>query len=142
MIISKETKCRLGIRIAELAKYDSKMKFTSLGHLLNEQSLIQCHYQLPNKKASGVMGTTKVQVAESPKENIKDLVSRLKSKSYRPVPVRRMYIPKLNSDKKRPLVIPEHEDKIVQKGITKVYENDFLNCSFGFLPYKNVMMRW
>ncbi|WP_251648054.1 hypothetical protein [Niallia sp. MER 6] len=88
------------------------------------------------------MGTTKVQVAESPKENIKDLVSRLKSKSYRPVPVRRMYIPKLNSDKKRPLVIPEHEDKIVQKGITKVYENDFLNCSFGFLPYKNVMMRW
>ncbi len=110
VIISKETKCRLGIRIAELAKYDSKMKFTSLGHLLNEQSLIQCHYQLPNKKASGVKGTTKVQVAESPKENIKDLVSRLKNKSYRPVPVRRMYIPKLNSDKKRPLVIPEHED--------------------------------
>ncbi|MFP7474199.1 group II intron reverse transcriptase/maturase [Niallia taxi] len=129
------------LRIAELAKYDSKMKFTSLAHLLNEQSLTQCHYQLPNKKASGVKGTTKEQYAESLKENIKDLVSRLKSKSYRPVPVRRMYISKLNSDKKRPLGIPEHEDKIVQKGIAKVlnaiYENDFLNCSFGFRPNRN-----
>ena len=51
------------LRIAELAKYDSKMKFTSLAHLLNEQSLTQCHYQLPNKKASGVKGTTKEQYA-------------------------------------------------------------------------------
>nr|WP_255368077.1 reverse transcriptase domain-containing protein [Psychrobacillus sp. OK032] len=52
-----------------------------------------------------------------------------------------MYIPKLNSNKKRPLGIPEHEDKIVQKGITKIlnaiYENDFLDCSFGFRPNRN-----
>ena len=37
--------------------------------------------------------------------------------------------------------IPEHEDKIVQKGITKIlnaiYENDFLDCSFGFRPNRN-----
>src|SRR4051812_2696952 len=107
------------LRIAELAKSDPKMKFTSLAHLLNEQSLVQCHHELPNKKATGVNGTTKEQYSENLKENIEDLVSRLKSKSYRPVPVRRMYIPKLNSNKKRPLGIPEHEDKIVQKGITK-----------------------
>nr|WP_272495800.1 reverse transcriptase domain-containing protein [Bacillus pinisoli] len=52
-----------------------------------------------------------------------------------------MYIPKLNSDKKRPLGIPEHEDKIVQRGITKIlntiYEIDFLDCSFGFRPNRN-----
>ncbi|WP_269431787.1 reverse transcriptase domain-containing protein [Bacillus sp. FJAT-27916] len=129
------------LRIAELAKSDPKMKFTSLAHLLNVQSLIQCHHELPSNKATGMNGTTKEQYAESLEENIMDLTSRLKSKSYRPVPVRRMYIPKLNSNKRRPLGIPEHEDKIVQKGIAKVlnaiYENDFLDCSFGFRPNRN-----
>ncbi|WP_338452482.1 hypothetical protein R4Z09_11705 [Niallia oryzisoli] len=78
------------LRIAEFAKSDPKMKFTSLAHLLNEQSLIQCHHELPNKKATGVNGTTKEQYSENLKENIEDLVNRLKSKSYRPVPVRRI----------------------------------------------------
>ncbi|AGK54475.1 group II intron reverse transcriptase/maturase [Bacillus sp. 1NLA3E] len=126
------------LRIAELTKSNPKMKFTSLAHLLNKQALAQCHYELPNRKATGINGTTKEQYGENLEENIEELVSRLKSKSYRPVPVRRMYIPKLNSNKKRPLGIPEHEDKIVQKGITKIlntiYENDFLDCSFGFRP--------
>lgn len=129
------------LRIAELAKSQPKLKFTSLVHLLNEESLIQCHNQLPNKKAAGVLGTTKEQYGENLRENIKDLVIRLKSKSYRPIPVRRMYIPKPGTDKKRPLGIPEHEDKIVQKGITKIlnaiYEKDFLDCSFGFRPNRS-----
>jgi group II intron reverse transcriptase/maturase len=129
------------LRIAELAKSDPKMKFTSLVHLLNKQTLTQCHHELPNRKATGINGTTKEQYGENLEENIEELVSRLKSKSYRPVPVRRMYIPKLNSNKKRPLGIPEHEDKIVQKGITKIlntiYENDFLDCSFGFRPNRS-----
>ncbi|MFC0274727.1 reverse transcriptase domain-containing protein [Metabacillus herbersteinensis] len=129
------------LRIVEIAKSEPKMKFTSLTHLLNEESLVQCHRELPNKKATGVKGTTKEQYGENLEENIVDLVSRLKSKSYRPVPVRRMYIPKLNSNKKRPLGIPEHEDKIVQKGITKILntinENDFLDCSFGFRPNRS-----
>lgn len=129
------------LRIAELAKSEPRMKFTSLAHLLDKQSLVQCHHKLPNKKATGINGTTKEQYSETLEENIEDLVSRLKSKSYHPVPVRRMYIPKLNSNKKRPLGIPEHEDKIVQKGVTKIlnaiYENDFLDCSFGFRPNRN-----
>ncbi|WP_010652031.1 group II intron reverse transcriptase/maturase [Oceanobacillus massiliensis] len=129
------------LRIAELAKSDPKMKFTSLAHLLNKQALAQCHHELPNRKATGINGTTKEQYGENLEENIEELVCRLKSKSYRPVPVRRMYIPKLNSNKKRPLGITEHEDKIVQKGITKIlntiYENDFLDCSFGFAPNRS-----
>lgn len=42
------------LRIAELANSQPKMKFTSLAHLLNEQSLTQCHHGLPNRKAPGV----------------------------------------------------------------------------------------
>lgn len=129
------------LRIAELAKSQPKMEFTSLAHLLNEESLIQCHYELPTNKATGVHGTTKEQYGENLKENIMDLVNRLKSKSYRPVPVRRMYILKPGSNKKRPLGIPEHEDKIVQRAITKIlnsiYENDFLDSSFGFRPNRS-----
>ncbi|MED1866045.1 group II intron reverse transcriptase/maturase [Fictibacillus nanhaiensis] len=129
------------LRIAEIAKSDPKMKFTSLAHLLNKQTLSQCHHELSNRKATGINGTTKEQYGENLEENIEELVSRLKNKSYCPVPVRRMYIPKLNSNKKRPLGIPEYEDKIIQKGITKIlntiYENDLLDCSFGFRPNRS-----
>lgn len=129
------------LRIAELAKSQPEAKFTSLAHLLNEDTLTQCHHELPSKKATGILRTTKEQYGENLRENIKDLVNRLKSKSYRPVPVRRMYIPKPGTDKKRPLGIPEHEDKIVQRVITKIlnaiYEADFLDCSFGFRPNRS-----
>ena len=79
-------------KIAELAKSQPKMKFTSLVHLFNEESLKQCHQELPSKKATGVNGTTKELYAENLDDNIQDLVIRLKQKSYRPVPLRRMYI--------------------------------------------------
>ena len=128
-------------KIADLAKSQPTMKFTSLVHYLNEDTLKQCHHELPNNKATGVNGTTKEQYEENLDDNIKNLVCSLKQKSYRPVPVRRVYIPKAGTDKKRPLGIPEHEDKVVQKAISKIlnaiYENDFLDCSFGFRPNRN-----
>jgi len=128
-------------KIAEVAKSQPRIKFTSLVHLINEDSLKQCHHELPNNKATGVNGTTKEQYEENLDENIKELLNSLKRNSYRPIPVRRLYIPKAGTDKKRPLGIPEHEDKVVQKAIAKIlnaiYENDFLDCSFGFRPNRN-----
>ena len=129
------------LRIAELAKVKPNMKFTSLTHLLNEEALTRCHHELSSRKAPGINGTTKEQYQEDLVENIQDLVRRLKQKSYRPVPVRRTYIDKPGSNKKRPLGIPEYEDKIVQRAVTKIlnaiYENDFLDCSFGFRRNRN-----
>lgn len=128
-------------RIAEIAKNDPNMKFTSLAHILNPQWLKKCHDVLPSNKASGIKGTTKVAYEQNLEENIETLVSRMKTKSYRPCPVRRVYIPKQDKGKKRPLGIPEHEDKIVQKGmapiLNAIYENDFLDSSFGFRPNRN-----
>lgn len=117
------------------------MKFTSLAHLLNEESLKQCHRQLPGNKATGIKGVTKELYNENLNDNVEDLVQRMKTGSYRPQPVRRTYIDKPGSRKKRPLGIPEYEDKIVQKGLAKIlssiYENDFIDCSFGFRPKRN-----
>ncbi|QQK75790.1 group II intron reverse transcriptase/maturase [Salicibibacter cibarius] len=128
-------------RITELAKNNSDMTFTSLAHLLNSEYLMQCHHQLPNRKAPGVKGTTKMTYEQNLEENIEDLVLRMKQKSYCPSPAKRVYIPKDEKGKKRPLGIPEHEDKIVQKGmapiLNAIYENDFLDCSFGFRPQRN-----
>ncbi|GAB4073221.1 group II intron reverse transcriptase/maturase [Barrientosiimonas marina] len=129
------------LRIAELARSYPEMQFTSLAHLLDEASLKQCHQELPDNKATGIMGVTKEEYGEELNNNVENLVRRMKKKSYRPQPARRTYIDKAGSKKKRPLGIPEHEDKIVQRGLAKIltsiYESDFLDCSFGFRPKRN-----
>jgi len=70
-------------------------------------------------------------------ENLRDLVARMKAKRYKPLPARRVYIPK-DEHSQRPLGLPALEDKIVQKGIAlileAIYEADFLDCSYGFRP--------
>jgi RNA-directed DNA polymerase len=124
-------------RIAEIAKEKPKELFTSMYHLLNEEMLTQCHQELDGRKAIGIDQVTKAAYEGNLESNIKDLVERLKTKSYRPQPVRRTYIPK-DEKSKRPLGISSYEDKIVQLGLNKIlqaiYEQDFLNLSYGFRP--------
>ncbi|MFZ3580527.1 hypothetical protein ACOI1D_21825, partial [Virgibacillus sp. DJP39] len=88
-------------RIAELAKTNHDMAFTSLAHLLNEDFLKQCHHELPSGKALGVKGISKEEYGKELNENVKNLVMRLKKKAYRPVPVKRTYINKPGSKMKR-----------------------------------------
>ena len=68
-------------------------------------------------------------------ENLEQLVKRLKRKKYKPIPAKRVYIAKSDTEK-RPLGISAIENKIVERGITwileSIYEQDFLNCSYGF----------
>ena len=128
-------------RIAELAKANRDMAFTSLTHLLNEENLKQCHHELPSGKATGVNGVTKEEYGKELDENIKGLVARMKNNAYRPVPVKRTYINKPGTKKKRPLGLPDHEDKIVQRGVSKIlnsiYENDFLDSSLATEPNRS-----
>lgn len=109
-------------------------------HLFNEDFLKECFYCLKRDKAVGVDGVKVAEYEANLTENIKDLVKRLRSWSYRPKPVRRVYIPKAGG-KLRPLGIVSVEDKIVQMALKKIleaiYEVDFLPVSFGFRPGRN-----
>jgi group II intron reverse transcriptase/maturase len=127
-------------RIAEIAKERSEERFTSLVHLINEESLIRAHRQMKAKKAPGIDKITKDKYEENLTENVRGLITRMKRNSYRPQPVLRRYISKIGTTKTRPLGIPAYEDKLVQWALKEileaVYEQDFLNCSYGFRPQR------
>src|SRR3990172_10876169 len=126
--------------IALKAKEDPNCKFTSLIHLLTEDFLKECFRELKKNKSPGIDGITVNEYEEQLDENLADLVARLKAKQYKPKPVKRVYIPKPNGDK-RPLGIPAVEDKIVQMAIKKIleaiFEQDFVDTSYGFRPNRS-----
>ena len=134
-----KTEIKLAL-IAGHAKRDPRMQFTSLAHLLNKDFLKQCFYSLNRNKATGVDNVSWYEYREGLEENLMSLVSRLKRKKYKPIPARRVYIPKDNGDK-RPLGISAVENKIVEKGITTIlqciYEQVFRDISYGFRPRRN-----
>jgi len=123
--------------IADKARKAPNHRFGDLYRQLNEQSLRQSFYLLRKDAASGVDGVTFQQYEEKLEENLRQLVERLKRKSYHARLVRRKYIPKGNG-KLRPLGIPALEDKLLQCAVTQIllaiYEADFLPCSYGYRP--------
>src|SRR5690606_17802201 len=128
-------------RIAEMARANPKERFISIGHLINAEALKQCHEEMAKGKATGVDGVTKEMYEQNLGKNIENLVERLKKKSYRPQPARRTYIPK-DEKSMRPLGIPAYEDKLVQKALKQlleaIYEQDFLDFSYGFRPNRSM----
>lgn len=125
-------------RIAERARRDKRAQFSSLSHLLNEETLKESFQRLARDAAPGIDRVTKDMYAEQLDENLADVVDRLKRRAYQPQMVRRKYIAKDGSSKMRPLGIPVTEDKLVQDGITRIleriYEQDFMDFSYGFRP--------
>ncbi len=128
-------------RIAEIvAKYPNQ-RLQTLIHHINEDTLKEKHKQMPSNKAPGIDSITKKEYGENLNENTQNLVKRLRNQAYKPQPVRRVYIPKIGSDKMRPLGIPAYEDRLVQ-GIAadilnQIYEPEFLDFSYGFRPNRS-----
>jgi retron-type reverse transcriptase len=107
----------------------------NLMRCITVKSLKHAHEKQPANKATGIDKTTKAEYEERLDENLENLIGRMKTFSYRPLPVRRTYIPKANG-KLRPLGIPSYEDRLVQYVMAEilngVYEPRFLECSYGF----------
>lgn len=127
-------------RIAQLARDNPAMAFTSLNHYLDEEWMRYAYERTRKDGAVGVDGQTAQDYALNLEQNLRDLLDRLKSGRYRAPPVRRHYIDKPDGGQ-RGLGIPSFEDKVAQRAIVQllepIYEQDFLNCSFGFRPRRS-----
>ena len=126
--------------ISFCARGDATFEFTSLAHHLNASFLKDCYKRLDRNKAVGVDNVSWEEYGRELDKNIEALVLRLKRKAYRPLPSKRVYIPKGN-DEFRPLGISAIETKVVESGITRllgsIYEADFYEFSYGFRPKKS-----
>jgi len=125
--------------VREKASKEPQTRFTSIYHFVTDEGNLHASYRdLEPGKAPGVDGVTKEEYGKDLGKKITDLSGRLARMGYRPKPVRRAYIPKPGSEKKRPLGIPCTEDKLVQRAVTRVleqiYEEEFLDCSYGYRP--------
>jgi group II intron reverse transcriptase/maturase len=125
------------LKVAERARREPQARFHSLAHLIDAAALRRSFDRLRPGAAVGVDGVSKEMYGLAWEANLKDLHHRLRKKQYRHQPIRRVYIPKANG-KMRPLGISAFEDKVVQDAIREVleavYEQDFLDCSYGFRP--------
>lgn len=125
-------------RIAELAKAAPQMVLTTLAHHIDADWLREAYRRTRKDGATGVDEQTAAQYAQHLEENLRGLLERLKSGTYYAPPVRRVHIPKGDGRKTRPIGIPTFEDKVLQRAVAMVleavYEQDFLECSYGFRP--------
>jgi group II intron reverse transcriptase/maturase len=128
--------------IAKKAQEKKKHRFGNLYEMLNEENLVDCWRYIRKNAACGVDRVSAREYEENLEENIKRLVERLKTGSYRAKLVRRQYIPK-GGGKTRPLGIPATEDKLLQVAVKRIleaiYEQDFLRCSYGYRPGKGAL---
>ncbi|MHB8061082.1 MAG: hypothetical protein ACYDG2_00400 [Ruminiclostridium sp.] len=95
------------------------------GQILDDRKLQKAWQRVKeNKGSGGIDGVTIESYQAKEEENIKNLLEKLRTKTYSPKPVKRVYIPKKNG-KKRPLGIPIIEDRIVQQSIVNVLNPKF-----------------
>jgi RNA-directed DNA polymerase len=125
-------------RIAELARQRPGMALTTLAHHIDMDFLREAYRRTRRDGAAGVDGQTAEDYAANLEGNLQALLERFKSGLYRAPPVRRVHIPKGDGRETRPIGIPTFEDKVLQTAVSMVlgavYEQDFLDCSYGFRP--------
>ncbi len=102
------------VRFTQWARQQPQQRYTALMGLLGRREGLKHSFEAqPGNKARGIDGESKSDYAEEVGARLAELSAKLRSLSYRPKAVRRVYIPKSNG-KLRPLGIPSFEDRIVQ----------------------------
>ena len=124
-------------RIRRTARERKKEKFTALLHHISTDHLEAAFFELEEHAAAGVDGLRWRDYEQNLEGNLEGLHARVHRGAYRPLPSRRVYIPKPDG-RQRPLAVAALEDKIVQRAtaavLNAIYEEDFLGFSYGFRP--------
>ncbi|PCC74133.1 hypothetical protein SAMN02745121_08484 [Nannocystis exedens] len=119
-------------RIAELARQIQGAALRTLAHNIDREWLKAAHAVTRKDAAAGVDGTTAKDYERDLEANLERLLDAAKAGTYRAPPVRRVLIPK-GEGKMRPLGIPTHEDKVLQRAVAMVlepiYEQEFYDFS-------------
>ena len=124
-------------RIAKEAK-EEKRAFNTLAHNIDVDWLKEAFRRTRKDGAPGIDGLMARDYETQLEENLQSLLNRVKSGEYRAPAVRRVHIPKGDGSQTRPIGIPTFEDKVLQRAVKMVlepiYEQDFLDCSYGYRP--------
>jgi RNA-directed DNA polymerase len=131
-------------KLAHKAKQEPGFRFYTLYDRIYREDVLRAAWWLVlnNKGAPGVDGVTCQEIYDCPDLDayLRDLHEELRTGTYRPQPVKRVYIPKPDG-RLRPLGIPTVKDRIVQTAvllvIEPIFEADFLDSSYGFRPGRN-----
>jgi group II intron reverse transcriptase/maturase len=135
---SPETISTRQLELAKRAERVPDEALLTLSHFIDLDWLREAYHRTRKDGAAGVDGQVAADYEVDLDANLSRLLERFKTGRYRAPPVKRVYIPKGDGKRLRPIGIPTLEDKVLQRAVVMllepIYEQSFSDCSYGFRP--------